>query len=270
MKLTNQTRAVITGAGSGLGRGFAEELAERGAKLLLSDINETGLQETANRARAAGANDVLTQTVDVRKAEEVERLAALADDRWGGSDLVINNAGVAVGGAVGDVPLEDWKWVIDINLWGVIYGCHAFVPRFRKNRSGHVLNVASAAGLISTPKLAPYNVTKAGVVALSESLQAELSGSGVGVTVLCPTFFKTNIAKAGRTSSNPRAAEFAEKLMDRSKIDARGVARAALHGVENDELYVLPMADARWMWRVKRAAPRAMGKILGAMGRRFG
>ncbi len=269
MKLGNKTRAVITGAGSGLGRAFAEELASRGAKLLLSDINATGLEETASRARALGAGDVLTQTTDVRKADEVERLAALADDRWGGSDLVINNAGVAVGGPVGEVPLEDWRWVVDINLWGVIYGCHAFVPRFRKQRSGHVLNVASAAGLISTPNLAPYNVTKAGVVALSESLWAELSATGVGVTVLCPTFFKTNIAKAGRTSGMAKAAAFAEKLMDRAKIDARGVARAALKGVEDDALYVLPMADGRWMWRVKRVMPGALGKVLGAVGRRF-
>ena len=269
MKLTKGTRVVITGAGSGLGRAFAEELSERGAKLLLGDINETGLQETANRVRTLGAVDVVTQTTDVRNADEVERLAALADDKWGGSDLVVNNAGVAVSGAVGDVPLEDWKWVVDINLWGVIYGCHAFVPRFRKQRSGHVLNVASAAGLVSTPNLAPYNVTKAGVVALTESLRAELSGSGVGVTVLCPTFFKTNIVKTGRSSGHPKTTAMAEKLMDRAKIDARGVARTALRGVERDELYVLPMADARWMWRIKRAAPSAMGLVMGAFGRRF-
>ncbi len=269
MKLTKGTRVVITGAGSGLGRAFAEELAERGCKLLLSDINETGLQETANRARGLGADDVVVQTTDVRNAEEVERLAALADDRWGGSDLVINNAGVAVAGAVGNVPLEDWRWVVDINLWGVIYGCHSFVPRFRKNRSGHILNVASAAGLVSTPKLGPYNVTKAGVVALTESIHAELSGSGVGATVLCPSFFQTNIAKAGRTSGDPRGMVGAEKLMARAKIDARGVAREALRGVENNVLYVVPMADARWMWRIKRAMPSAMGAMFSAFGRRF-
>lgn len=269
MKLRNETRAVITGAGSGLGRAFAEELGARGAKLLLCDIEEGGLQETALRARGAGAADVITQIVDVRQADEIDRLASLADDRWGGSDLVINNAGVAVSGAVGDVPLEDWKWIIDVNLWGVIYGCNAFVPRFRKNRSGHVLNVASAAGLVSMPKMGPYNVTKAGVVALSESLSAELSGSGVGVTVLCPSFFKTNIVKAGRTTGVREGNALGERLMQRAKLDARGVARAALKGVEHDDLYVVPMADARWLWRVERAAPSVIGKVLGAVGRQF-
>ena len=269
MKLSKQTRAVITGAGSGLGRAFAEELACKGAKLVLSDIGEEGLQETARRVRGAGAGDVVVQTADVRSAIEVELLASLADDRWGGSDLVINNAGVAVSGSVGDVPLEDWQWIIGVNLLGVIHGCHAFVPRFRKSRSGHVLNVASAAGLISLPKMAPYNVTKAGVVALSESLRAELSGSGVGVSVLCPSFFKTNIVKSGRTTGIREGSDFGEKLMARAKTDARGVAAAALKGVEDDDLYVVPMADARWMWRVERAMPSMIGKVLGAVARRF-
>src|SRR6185312_10510780 len=112
--------------------------------------------------------------------------------------LVINNAGVAVGGRVGEVALDDWRWIMGVNLWGVIHGCHVFATQLRAQGSGHILNVASAAGLLAPPGMAPYNVTKAAVVALSETLRGELRDAGVGVTVLCPTFFRTNIAASSR------------------------------------------------------------------------
>ena len=105
----------------------------------------------------------------------------------------MNNAGVAAGGLVGEQSLDDWKWIVDINLWGVIHGCHVFAPRFRAQRSGYILNVASAAGFVSLPEMASYNVTKAGVIALSETLCGELSPCGVRVSVTCPSFFKTNL-----------------------------------------------------------------------------
>ena len=164
---------------------------------------------------------------DVARVEEVEALAAAAERALGGVDLVINNAGVAVGGLVGEVPLDDWRWIMGVNLWGVIYGCHVFVPRLRKQGRGHILNVASAAGLLAPPGMAPYNVTKAAVVALSETLRAELRDAGVGVTVLCPTFFRTNIAQSSRAIDGKQRA-LVEKLMARSKIQADDVARLAL------------------------------------------
>src|SRR5262245_32198132 len=141
-------RVVVTGAGSGLGRAFGLELAKRKARILLSDIKAETAEETAAAARALGA-EAHAAVCDVSKPEQVEQLANHADELFGGSDMVINNAGVAVSGNVGDVSLEDWKWILEINLWGVIHGCHAFVPRFKKQGSGHILNVASAAGLLS-------------------------------------------------------------------------------------------------------------------------
>jgi NAD(P)-dependent dehydrogenase (short-subunit alcohol dehydrogenase family) len=253
MTIPDRPRAVVTGAGSGLGRAFCLELARRRAHILAVDIDLARADETAALCRTAGG-EVVTGRCDVSKAPEVEALAAQMDSAFGGTDLVINNAGVAAGGPVGAVPLADWEWIVGVNLWGVIYGCHTFVPRFKARRSGHILNVASAAGLLAAPEMAPYNVTKSGVVALSETLSAELAGTGVGVTVLCPTFFQTNIARDSRTTGDVRAEEV-EKLMSRTQVQAPEVARAALDAADAGQLYALPHADGRWMWRMKRLMP---------------
>ena len=254
MPLVDSPRAVVTGAGSGLGRAFCLELRKRGARLVCADIDEAAAQKTAAEVGGTAVR------CDVAKIEDVEALAAAADRALGGVDLVINNAGVAVAGNVGDVPLDDWRWIMGVNLWGVIYGCHVFAPLLRKQGRGHILNVASAAGLLAPPGMAPYNVTKAAVVALSETLGAELKPTGVGVTVLCPTFFQTNIGKNSRAMDGKQRA-LVEKLMARSKIQAGDVARLALDAAARNELYALPHADGRWMWRLKRWAPDSYATV---------
>ena len=267
MALPKQPRAVITGAGSGLGRALSHELAGRGARLLLADIDEAGLAITAQLTGAAGA-ETATARCDVAVAAEVEALAASADERMGGTDLVINNAGVAVGGLVGEVPLADWTWIMGVNLWGVVHGCHSFVPRMKRQKSGHVLNVASASGLIHAPGMGAYNVTKAGVVALSETLAAELHGTGVGVTVLCPTFFKTNIFASSRSHGDAAKAPI-DRLMARARLQADGVARYAIDAVAEGCLHALPHQDGRWLWRAKRAAPGFFSTTVLGQGQRF-
>jgi NAD(P)-dependent dehydrogenase (short-subunit alcohol dehydrogenase family) len=263
-------RVVVTGAGSGLGRAFALELAKRKARLLVSDIRADAAEETASAARALGA-DVHAAVCDVSKPEQVEQLAKHADELFGGSDMIINNAGVAVSGSVGEITLEDWRWILDVNLWGVIYGCHAFVPRFKKQGSGHVLNVASAAGLLSAKGMAPYCVTKSGVVALSESLFLELAPRGIGVTVLCPTFFPTNIVASGRGTGDPDLRARAEAAMRKAKISAADVARIALDACDEKKLYALAGEDGRWLWRVKRLAPEAFHrKVYSFLERQVG
>jgi NAD(P)-dependent dehydrogenase (short-subunit alcohol dehydrogenase family) len=251
----------VTGAGSGLGRAFCLELAARHARILAVDIDAARAEETAALCKKAGG-DVVSGACDVSKASEVEALAGRMDTTFGGTDLVINNAGVAAGGSVGVIPLADWEWVMGVNLWGVIYGCHTFVPRFKAQKSGHILNVASAAGLLSAPEMGPYNVTKSGVVALSETLAGELAGTGVGVTVLCPTFFLTNIARASRTSGAGAMPEQVEKLMGRTSVQAPEVAAIALDACSGDKLYALPHNDGRWMWRMKRLMPETFQKAL--------
>jgi NAD(P)-dependent dehydrogenase (short-subunit alcohol dehydrogenase family) len=247
---------VITGAGSGLGRALCLELAKRKASVLVSDIDLAGAEETAHAVEQAGGR-ALARRCDVTKVDEIEALAALADSELGGSDLVANNAGVGAGGPVGEVALKDWEWVVQINLWGVIYGCHAFVPRFKRQGSGHVLNIASVAGLISAPEMAPYNVTKAGVVALSETLFGELAPFGIGVTVVCPSFFASEIINSSRFSgSDPSLTTAAKTMMASSKVQAPDVAARALACCERNKLYCVPMADARWGWRMMRLAPQ--------------
>jgi short-subunit dehydrogenase len=164
------------------------------------------------------------------------------------------------------LPIEDWRWTLEVDLFGVIHGCHVFVPRLRAQGSGHILNVASAAGIVSPPRMAAYNVAKAGVIALSETLAAELEGSTIGVTVLCPTFFQTNIAAHGRFVDE-RFRELGKRLVERGPKADR-IARAAIESVERGELYALPMAEARWLWTVKRFAPRAFSKIFAWISNR--
>jgi len=254
MPLVDSPRAVVTGAGNGLGRALCLEIARRGGRILCADIDEAAARKTAAEVGGAAAR------CDVARSDEVEALAVQAERTMGGVDLVINNAGVAVGGPVGMTPLDDWRWIVGVNFWGVVHGCHTFAPRLRRQGRGHILNVASAAGLLNPPGTAPYNTTKAAVIALSETMRAELSGSGVGVTVLCPTFFRTNLMQSARAVDRRQLA-LVERFMSASKLQADEVARRSLDSVARDELYALPHADGRWMWRVKRWAPTELSGL---------
>ncbi|NMO17635.1 SDR family NAD(P)-dependent oxidoreductase [Pyxidicoccus fallax] len=253
MSLPPRPRAVITGAGSGLGRALCEELARRQGRLVVSDIDAASAEETARRVTAAGG-EARVHLCDVARPEQVETLATAAESAFGGVDLLVNNAGVLSAGRVGELPLEDWKHVLDVNLWGVIHGCHVFAPRFRRQGFGHILNIASAAGLMYVPDLAPYNASKAAVIALSETLSAELRPAGVGVTVACPTFFRTNIATMGRYADDTLRT-LGTRMVDTARIGPDAVARKLLKAVDRGALYELPMADARWGWRFRRLSP---------------
>ena len=206
-KRSRDAAAVITGAGSGIGAAFATELARRGGRVVCSDIDETAARVTADGIVAAGGEAMASQC-DVSRLDDVVQLAKTAQSWFDGPPtLVVNNAGVGAGGtAIGDTDIDDWNWVLGINLWGPIHGCHVFAPILRRRGQtyGGIINVASAAAFGAAPGMAAYNVSKAGVLSLSETLAAELSGTGVHVTALCPTFVKTNIVESGRiTSSRP-------------------------------------------------------------------
>jgi NAD(P)-dependent dehydrogenase (short-subunit alcohol dehydrogenase family) len=264
MPFPTNPRAVVTGAGSGLGRALALNLARRGGRILVADINVASADETVRLAKAAGGDGVAC-SCDVTRVADLERVAAEADGRWGGVDILVNNAGVAAAGLVGEQSLDDWAWIVGINLWGVIHGCHVFAPRFRAQRSGYVLNVASAAGFVSLPEMASYNVTKAGVISLSETLCSELGASGVRVSVLCPSFFKTNLMNTFR-SPGDRQRAMAENLFRRSRATADEVAASGLAGLEAGRLYIVPHADAKRAWWLKRMNP---GFYFSAMRRGF-
>jgi NAD(P)-dependent dehydrogenase (short-subunit alcohol dehydrogenase family) len=256
-------RAVVTGAGSGLGAAFCRLLAGRGARVVAADVD----LEAASATAARSSGEVHAVRCDVSQLGEVEALALTAERLVGGVDLVINNAGVAVVGQVGQIPIEDWRWCVEVNLWGVIHGCHVFVPRLRARRGGHIINVASAAGLLSPPHMAPYNTTKAAVVALSETLAADLAGDGVGVSVLCPTFFRSNLVRSSRTAVDGALHRVARRLVEQSDLSAVDVARAALAAAEAGALHIAPQRDGRWLWRLKRLSPalfRALGPRVAA------
>jgi NAD(P)-dependent dehydrogenase (short-subunit alcohol dehydrogenase family) len=264
MPLPRSPHAVITGAGSGFGRALALLLASRGARLVLSDVNEATVTETVKMALSRGAKEARSVACDVSKLDQVEALAgSCGSSGWGPVDLVVNNAGVGSGGRIGDSPMSDWRWTIEIDLFGVIYGCHAFVPMLRRQGHGHVLNVASAAGLVHMPEMGAYNVAKAGVVALTETLSAELLGTSIGATVLCPTFFQTNIVNSGRFV-NEKAKSRGQKMIAKGKTP-ESIAAAAVRAVEANRLYCVPMMDGRILWHMKRVAPGPFVKLLGTV-----
>lgn len=265
--------AVVTGAGSGIGAAFAVELARRGGKVVCSDIDEVAAQRTVDELIAQGA-EAIAVGCDVSRIEDVHALAEQAQQWLGAAPtLVINNAGVGAGGEpIGDVPLDDWVRTLGVNLWGPIHGCHVFTPILRESVASQpkaIINVASAAAFGAAPGMAAYNVSKAGVLSLSETLAAELSGTGIKVTVLCPTFVKTNIVEsglqAGRISEESSA--LATRLMRWTGFSAEKVARICLDANDRGELYCMPQLEAKLGWNVKRLAPGVYTRAVGLVSR---
>ncbi|EKU58174.1 KR domain protein [Acinetobacter sp. WC-323] len=259
-KPSQQAFAVVTGAGSGIGRSFALELAKRGGTVVCSDINLDAAKETVALIEALGAKAFAVKC-DVGNAKQVEKLAEQAEQLMQHpTTLVINNAGVGLGGKFDETSLEDWKWVSDINLWGVIHGCHYFVPKFKQLGRGAIINVASAASYTAAPEMTAYNVTKAGVRALSETLSAELRKHNIKVNVLCPTLVPTNIIKNGKV---PHKGILDYALTNLAFTTSDKVAKLTLDRLDKNELYTIPQIDAKLFWLMKRTAPNLYAKFLG-------
>lgn len=256
-----EKRVVITGAGSGLGRSFALAFAARGWRVAATDINRERLSETAGMIEANGGV-VLSIGCDVTKPADFNGVLDALVGRWDGADILINNAGIAAGGYMDRIPIDQWDRIIDVNLKSVIHGCRAFIPLFVKQRSGHIVNIASNAGIASLAEMSSYNVTKAGVISLSETLRIELAPHGIGVTVACPTFFKTNLMEQF-TSPDARQRKLAEGMFSRAGTGADAIARHVMRSVERGRLYALTQADARLSWRTKRFAPETYFRVLG-------
>lgn len=262
--MQRQLRAVITGGGSGLGRALALDIAGRGGRVVVADIDEVGATETVQQIERTGGEAHVVRC-DVSDAAEVGQLAETARSLLGEVDFLANNAGVSVTGPFEQITLDDWDWIVRINLWGVVNGCRAFLPEMRARGRGHVLNVASLAGLVSTPKMAPYNLTKASVVALSETLYGEYRQHGVNIGVLCPAFFVTRIIENSRGIVHPQVRERVEAMMRRSSLQAPDVARIAVDGVLRGQLYIVPMREGRMLWRLQRLWPQGFYRwVLGA------
>ncbi|WP_434458072.1 SDR family oxidoreductase [Stutzerimonas urumqiensis] len=250
-----QNRMMITGAGSGLGREIALRWAREGWNLALSDVNEAGLAETLKMVRAAGG-DGFTLRCDVRDYSQLTAFAQACEEKFGGIDIVVNNAGVASGGFFDELTLEDWDWQIAINLMGVVKGCKAFLPLVQKSK-GKIVNIASMAALMQAPGMSNYNVAKAGVVALSESLLVELKPEGVDVHVVCPSFFQTNLMDSYRGPTPNMKAQIA-KLLEASPITAADIANLIHEGIAKGTFMILPHDEGRMAWQIKQQNPQAI------------
>ena len=245
-------RAFITGASSGLGLELARALGREGWTLGLFDQNVERLAKVEEELSGAGLT-VLAYPGDVTNADEltvaVNSFAATHD----GLDVMVNNAGVAGSGSLMEVSLEDWRWIVDINFMGVVHGARAAIPHLQRNGSGLLINVASAAAFASAPGMISYNTTKAAVLSLSETLRGELAASGIQVSVVMPTFFKTSLLESMRGPSSARAQ--AAQSMDASSYAVSEVARDVLLYAGAGRLYIVLPRSARMLWRLKRWAP---------------
>jgi NAD(P)-dependent dehydrogenase (short-subunit alcohol dehydrogenase family) len=239
--------AVVTGAASGLGRAMAERFGAEGMRVVIADIEKESLAETSAALAATGI-DATPVVTDVSRYADIERLADVAFDTYGGAHLICNNAGVVKGARTWALTMEDWTWVLNVDLWSVIYATKVFIPRMlEQNQGGHVVNTASMAGLLPVPNLGPYNVAKTGVVALSEGLQMDLTaeGSDIGVSVLCPGFIQTRITESARNRPGELAATAAPRTGPRtttgvvSTMTAAEVADKVLDAVVSERFWIL-------------------------------
>jgi NAD(P)-dependent dehydrogenase (short-subunit alcohol dehydrogenase family) len=263
--------AVVTGAGSGLGQAFALELARRGGRVVCADVDRVAAQRTAELvARADPARPAaVARHCDVTRLDDVVALADAAQAWFGGpATLVVNNAGVGAGGArIGEDDLADWHATHAVNLWGVVHGCHVFVPRLRAAGGGGVLNVASAAAFGAAPRMGAYSTSKAAVLALSETLAAETSGAGIRVSVLCPTFVRTGIVASGGDLIGAEALALATRLMALTGREPDAVVRTALDAHDAGRLHVAPQLEAQVLWLLKRLAPGPFTRGAGLVSR---
>lgn len=277
MTLTSGSRVLVTGAASGLGLALVEQLAARGCTVLATDVHE----EVPDAV--AALDGVTYRPLDV--TSDVAWLSARdwVTENWGGLDALFNNAGVAAGGRIELTEMDQWQWIVDINLLGVARGCRSFVPmmkeaasagvpgRGRRENTALIVNTASAAGLIHPPRMSEYNAVKAGVVALSETLFHELKPYGIGVSVVCPTFFKTNLTSSLRGKDESARAS-AAKLIDGSTRTADDIATVVLKQVDQGKHIILTDREGRIAYAAKRFARplyyREMAKAALRMGRK--
>ena len=253
--------AIVTGAASGLGRALCRRLARDGWEVAVCDIDEAGATETLALVREAGGRGHV-EVFDVTDASAWIALRRRLESAWPQVDLLVNNAGVVVSGNVGDCTLEDWRWIVDVNLWNAIHGCHTFIDWLKRNpRGGHIINTASLAAFGSAPGMAAYNVTKAAVVSLSETLHAELLPHGVGVTVLCPSFFPSRLLDNGRFADEAHRRVAAGEF-SRTRLTADAVAEAAVAAMRSGNLYVVLPGRGRLIWYLKRLSPSLFVRLV--------
>lgn len=252
---------LVTGGAHGIGRATAEAFAAAGARIVIADIDLDAAEATAKAISDDGGSAVAWE-VDVADARRMEQLCLAVIDEMGGVDVAVLNAGVSVSGPPDQIPLEDWEWICGINLWQHVYAVHFLLPHFKQRGAGHFVHVASAAALFGTPGLAPYSMTKFGVLGLAESLAVSLQGTDIGVSVVCPLWVATDIAERGRYSTDPvdeihpdAVRALGSQLLKSSGIPASEVADGIVEAVKESKFLVLPHPEVMGMVQAKWADP---------------
>jgi NAD(P)-dependent dehydrogenase (short-subunit alcohol dehydrogenase family) len=215
---------------------------------------------------SAHAADHFSMALDITRQDHWQLLEEAVTDRWGGLGILVNNAGVAAAGNIEETSMEDWAWIIDIDLMGVVRGCHQFAGIMKRQKSGHIVNISSFAGLAGLPYVSAYGTAKAGVIALSEALYAEMRPHGVGVTVACPAFVKTGLLETFR-STRPGTKDKVAGWMESSGITAQQVAAQIADAVNENRFLLLTHAATRNYWRFKRWLPNRYLKMMARRSR---
>jgi NAD(P)-dependent dehydrogenase (short-subunit alcohol dehydrogenase family) len=241
-------RVLVTGAASGLGAALTAAFRARGDDVLATDVVSTPLDHRGGPLDHRGGAIV---RLDITSDDDWAAALALVEERWGGLDILVNNAGVAGGGRIDVAGLDEWEWITEINLFGVVRGCRTFVPMLKRQRSGHIVNVASLAGLVHPAGMASYNAVKAAVVALTETLGHELAPYAVHASVVCPSYFRTNLMASLR-GADEALGSIVTQLVETSAFTADDIAAAVLAGIDARDEIILPDPAARAAWELKQ------------------
>ena len=256
--------AIVTGAASGIGRATAVELARRGAHLAISDLDRSGLAETAKRIEALGSG-VTTYLLDVADRDAVYAFAQDIETSHGGADIVINNAGVAQIARIDELTYDDFEWVMNIDFWGMVYGTKAFLPQLRAKGAGHIVNVSSLFGLVAVPSQAAYNSAKFAIRGFTEALRHEMKGTGIAVSCVHPGGIKTNIVRNARFLQSTQATVREEAVSGFDRLARTTPERAGqviVRGIERNKPRILIGADAKAIDWLQRLMPASYGKLL--------
>ena len=260
---------VVTGAGSGIGKATALAFAREGADLVIADVNGDRLAIVSAEIEAAGAR-VMSMKVDVSKRSEVDELAGTVIAERSRVDIVMNNAGVAIGGPFVETPIEEFEWIFSVNFWGVLYGIKAFLPHMMARKYGHIVNTSSLAGLCAMPGLSAYSSTKFAVAGLSEALRAELKEHGIGVTTVCPGVIDTRVVADGRMHLDESSRANRSAVVEfyrRFGWPPERVAKAVLNAVRMDRS-VVPVGPEAWLqWFAKRLSQKGYEAMIRLAGR---
>lgn len=260
--------AVVTGAASGIGRALAGALARRGAHLALVDVSEAGLAEAAGEVRGLGRK----ASIHVADVANRARMAALPEEvlqEHGRVSLLVNNAGVSVGGTFDEQSLEDLDWIVGINFWGVVHGCKFFLPHLRREREAHIVNLSSMFGIVGVPSQSSYCATKFAVRGLSEALWVELRDAGIGVTSVHPGGVRTNIVRTSR-ALDPETRSRTVALFERFGMSPERAAERIVRAVERNKMRVLICREAYLADWLRRLVPTASQRLVAAASRRSG